>query len=347
MNLNPPSIDGDAEMQALYDDFFLDKPYSVIPRQGVVVPHRPTPLKRISRNDPGDKYYWRKPDEPYDRAYVQVQPVEHRSEPIEIAAWARVGFCEDAHHPCYAPSQILALSHLSQVGSMRISQNMQNQQDIEEGKGPGGENPIRYQADFHPATLKMVAAQDAARKRDLDAIEDGKFPQVHCPPLPKDFLERGSFEVKDSLLSCYGYVKPEETYVGGETRDDDDTWLSTTPIALQHNASLVNCALAQNNSMHYACDNVMAMMEVQSQDPYEHYRHPTHLHVTSCSTPSNRPQLPNCAVDVSGAAREIHAARQFDKMLRAERALCDSHSAPVTGRCAVGENQRIGSYKNV
>ena len=80
-------------------------------------------------------------------------------------------------------------------------------------------------------------------------------------------MERGSFEVDGTRLSSYGYVKPDVAYTGCDTRVDDETWLSTTPIAMQHMSSLVNCALSQNNTMHYACDNVMAQMEAQRQQP--------------------------------------------------------------------------------
>ena len=264
----PASIEGDDELQALYDNHFKDKPFRLLPRTGDDwQPNRPTPLKRIARNDPKEVYYYREPTEDYDEASVHVQPAYSKSEPVPFAAWARCGFQPDADDPCYAPSQILSLAHLSQVGSMKVLRNMQNEQDMEDGKGPGGARPKRYQADFHPVALEYIAKQDAARKRDLGAVHDGRYPQVHCTRLPGDVLERGSFEGKDTLLSCFGYVKPATTYTGGETRVDDDTWISTTPIALQHNAALVNCALAQNNTMQYACDNVMAQLAAQQQTP--------------------------------------------------------------------------------
>ena len=66
---------------------------------------------------------------------------------------------------------------------MKVRQNAQNQHDNETGTGPGGERPIRYQTDFHPVALEMIAHQDATRKRDLDNVEDGNYPPAHCPSL--------------------------------------------------------------------------------------------------------------------------------------------------------------------
>ena len=273
-----PSIVGDDQAQELYDKHFKNKPLPVATAPGQTRPNRPPIVKRIARNDKADQYYFRAPTNK-EYAHTAVQPAYEKSEETSFSAWARCSFTGDEENPCYAPSQILSLAHVTQVGSMKVRQNAQNQHDNETGTGPGGERPIRYQTDFHPVALEMIAHQDATRKRDLDNVEDGNYPPAHCPSLPGGLMERGSFEVDGTRLSCYGYVKPDVAYTGCDTRIDDETWLSTTPLAMQQMASLTNCALSQNNTMQYACDNVMAQMEAQRQQP-THTIDPLHIYLS-------------------------------------------------------------------
>ena len=153
---------------------------------------------------------------------------------------------------------------------MHIKQNAQNVDDVKKCEKKYGQKVAaserRFQPDLHPVLIEMVAYQDERRFHDLRKCETGALPQVHSVPLRDDVQEMGSYEPNDPLLSSYGYVRPAASYEGAECRIDDSTWLTTTPLAMQHTASLANCALAQNSALQYCCDAVMAQFNTHQRE---------------------------------------------------------------------------------
>ena len=236
-------------------------------RQKVI--NRPAPITRMVRDDADEPIYLRDPMR-HEGSHTTVQPAYETSRPTTFTAWGRFNHLLDTNQPQFLPSEVLNLTHISQFGSMDIKQNLQNKQDLEKRAKRGEKiaaSERRFQPDLHPVVLEIVCEQDAQRRRDLRLAERDALPQVHYAHLLGELMELGSFEVENPLLSLYGYVCPATAYEGCELRVDDDSWIATTPLALQHAATLANCALVQNSVMHYSCDSVMAQFESQRQMP--------------------------------------------------------------------------------
>ena len=237
-------------------------------------------MSKVVRDDAEEPFYFR-PPEIGDGPFTSVQDAFHSSEPRTFSAWARYNSISDSKMPKYLPSAVLNLVHMTQLGSIHVKRNCQNKQDIEDlekkDKVKIAESEHRYQPDLHPILLEIIAAQDAQRFRDMYAAPVNELPQIHHTPLRSDLHEMGSFEVDDPLLSCYGYIQPEAGYEGMECRVDDSTWISTTPFALQHAASMSNCALSQNSILHYCCDAVMAQFNMH-EGSMTHTIDPLHVY---------------------------------------------------------------------
>ena len=232
------------------------------------VPLTPTLVETLPRDDPEAVYYFR-PPEAGDGPFTTVQDGFSRGGKATFSAWARYNFMLDAAQPRYAASDVLSHAHLTQLSSMTIKRNSQNIAAVAKAEaelgGPVDVSEYRYQPDLHPVLLEMIAEQDGQRYRDLKAAPLNKLPQVHCAELADDVLEMGSFEPDKPLLSLFGYIQPEEGYEGMEARVDDATWVSTTPLAIQHAASLANCAMTQNSALQYLTDSIMVQFDTRQR----------------------------------------------------------------------------------